>query len=99
MWMHAEYSTALDGVALYSLSEGGSEIVYETKYFSGNARRERTHAAILQVTQELILRCQPWNRDLLADLAEISPGTLYNHFPSTHHIIVDAYAQLLARQR
>jgi transcriptional regulator GlxA family with amidase domain len=92
MRMYAEYSAALDIVTL-----GSPELSQEsTASARHHTRRTRTHTAILDVAETLIQRDEPWNRDKLANLANISPATLYNHFASTSHIIVEAYERMLA---
>ncbi|HET6747028.1 MAG TPA: hypothetical protein VFH06_02910 [Candidatus Saccharimonadales bacterium] len=95
MWMYAEYSAALDAVALES-SESERTTGTQPSGQQRSGRAGHTHNAILDVAETLIQRGEPWNRDKLANLANISPATLYNHFASTSHIIVEAYERLLA---
>jgi AcrR family transcriptional regulator len=60
------------------------------------AQKRRTRAAIVAATRELIAAGRTPSIDEIAATADVSRRTIYMHFPTLDHLLLDAASGLLA---
>ena len=60
------------------------------------AQKRRTRAAIVAATRELVAAGRTPSIDEIAAAADVSRRTIYLHFPTLDHLLLDAASGLLA---
>jgi hypothetical protein len=103
MRMYAEYSTALDAVALEPPREEAQEVSDEEaarlspRERAARTKRIRTRLRVVETASGFILERDSWRIEELAAEAGIGEATVHNRFHSRSGVVVAAYGHLLAK--
>lgn len=98
--MYAEYSAALDAVALEPPREVELEVSDEeagkldSRARAGRTKLLRTRARIVEAASQLLGGTQPLAIDKVCELSRVSKPTFYNHFRLRSQLVAAAYAHL-----
>lgn len=102
MRMYAEYSAALDVVALELPNEQMEELTAEVAALNPHQRAARTkttrtQSRVIETVVNLILdRQDSWTREEVADLSGVGLTTVYRYYNSREKLLAAAYSRLLA---